>query len=883
MKNSKFFTLSLAAALFSSSALAVSNEGISFDNRLVDAVNSNNFNIVDAILSTGENPNQVGKFETSALHRAAVNGNLEIAKLLIENGADVNIRDYGGASPLHVAARVGEIEFAKILIQNNADINSYDAQGFTPLHRAVVNKQAPISIFFIKAGAEVNTANNEGNTPIIDAVRNSDKAVLRELIIAGGDKGIRNNNGKDAIDFAIEEGNPEIDFLLSATASELVASDNSIPSFLKKEAKVSSQNNSFKQVFNDVVKVPTETIEAEDIQVLAPVKQVKQNVNNKKDFIAEEPLEIENNINLSANNNSSDNLPASMRNKVAVKVETKKIEPKKNIKTLDIKPKSIENKISNSINEKAAENNIIPANTKPVLEQTLPVFKEIEPVKEERKTEQKVERENKIKETKKVEKVKTVQQEIKNDIKPIALPKMQFIDIPMQIEEEANNKNILNFKSSEELANKDSQKENVIKLPKLEAAKQDIKIEKPKLKEAEAEKPIGKILPKKLEASDLGKIAPAAEIPASMRNKKPEILKAETKPAMPEKLALSKGLNIELPKDNFAPKASNATFPVVGLQVISINNYSENNTIEKISPEPQNIAKKPVIPNNVNNKSEALPTKIDDKYLNEVDSILNSANNFSTQLVDVNFEMVSQEKNLPASLMIKNFNENKITVVDEKPVSILKTQEEIEVAENILPENEAVEVVKQEEDFETSKPVTSNYDSYRASLVSNIKEFYNSNGKIRNTYSLENLEREREKTLGLSLREEQNFASENNQIFPATDVVAAPAAVVETENLANLSLNNMLEEVSVEAKKALGFSFTEKGFFAVIGSFESTNEAKNYMLEATNNFSEEIKFSVEKDSISNKYLVKIGAVENEDNAKKLCELFSSSNLTCDIN
>lgn len=862
MKKTKLLTISLAAALYSSAAVAQYNENISFDNRLVDAVNSNNINIVEAILSTGENPNQAGKFETSPLHRAAVNGNIEIAKLLIENGADVNIQDYGGASPLHVAARVGEIEFAKILIQNNADINGYDAQGFTPLHRAVVNKQVPISIFFIKAGADVNTANNDGNTPIIDAVRNSQPSILRELIIAGADKSARNNNGQDAIDFAIKEGNPEIDFLLSADVKELVASDNSIPSFLKKEAKISPQNNGFKQVFDDTVKVPTENVVAEDIQSLAPIVA---------------PQKIKNTINLDKNISLSE-LPASMQNRVAKKIEDIKPQNFNPIKLQAVKekPKSLDNKkVDKPAEASKPEAKNIPEKTKPVLTETKPVEDFFTPKKDKPKLKTKQKVKEKIESNQNKEDKKDKETKIQNDIKPIALPKLQFIDIPMQIEEDISKNNSLSFDSSNEI-NKEKN-EDIIKLPSLKAAEQI----KPKLQKKLEEKKIieAKALEnkvEKLEPSILANISPASEIPASMKNRKPTFVKSE-----PEKQLNNIIPNKVINSQNSEAESTILTFPVNSLQIISLN--GDNSLVGKVKKGNSKAITR-TNADEVTSKIEQPKTEqkvaIDLEYLKEVDDLLNSANaNFSTQLVDVNFEMVEPEVKMPASLQIKEIIENKVS---SKKTQILETkifdkkEDKSEVSE--LKNQPTIE--KTSENLKTL--VTNDYDSYRSSLVSNIKEFYNSDNRFRNNYSLTALEQERERTLGIKMQNQESFAPQNDNSFLQSDVVAAPANIVETEDLASISLDDE-PQIIISAKKALGFNFSDSGHFAVIGSFENENEASNYIKKAAEDFSDEIKFTIEKDSISNKYLLKIGAVEEKDNAQKLCELFSSTNLTCDIN
>ncbi len=235
--------------VLATSAVAFSpdDSDFSFGNRLVDAVNTNNVDIVKAMLMQGEDPNQPGKFETSALHRAAFNDNPELVTLLLANGADVNIRDYGGASPLHIAARQGSTTVATTLLRKGANINAKDNQGYTPLHRAISNNKTEVSLMLISSGANVNTENKEGNTPLIDAVRVSNPVLVKELIVKGANRNVKNGKGLDALDYAMKMRNPAVDSILSKSLAELQGREDSndntsygapkpLPDFLKTEA-----------------------------------------------------------------------------------------------------------------------------------------------------------------------------------------------------------------------------------------------------------------------------------------------------------------------------------------------------------------------------------------------------------------------------------------------------------------------------------------------------------------------------------------------------------------------------------------------------------------------------------------------------------------------
>ncbi len=74
------------------------------DEQLYDAVAKNNINEVNFWLKESANPNsKPGPHETSPLHCAAQNNNLDIVKILVGKGANVRIKNRSGLTPLHYA------------------------------------------------------------------------------------------------------------------------------------------------------------------------------------------------------------------------------------------------------------------------------------------------------------------------------------------------------------------------------------------------------------------------------------------------------------------------------------------------------------------------------------------------------------------------------------------------------------------------------------------------------------------------------------------------------------------------------------------------------------------------------------------------------------
>lgn len=91
--------------------------------------------IVRVLLRHRANPNASSQngYHVFPLHAALSNGqNNNIAKMLIEAGAAVNVLQASNTSPLHLAAQQGNIDMIIILLENGADIAIQNDLGQTP-------------------------------------------------------------------------------------------------------------------------------------------------------------------------------------------------------------------------------------------------------------------------------------------------------------------------------------------------------------------------------------------------------------------------------------------------------------------------------------------------------------------------------------------------------------------------------------------------------------------------------------------------------------------------------------------------------------------------------------------------------------------------------
>lgn len=76
--------------------------------------------------------NNDAPFGLHALHRAAIDNNVDILQLLLDHGALTNVRTVKDWTPLHCAARYGHVEIARRLMHAGADSRALNSKGQTP-------------------------------------------------------------------------------------------------------------------------------------------------------------------------------------------------------------------------------------------------------------------------------------------------------------------------------------------------------------------------------------------------------------------------------------------------------------------------------------------------------------------------------------------------------------------------------------------------------------------------------------------------------------------------------------------------------------------------------------------------------------------------------
>lgn len=147
---------------------------------LLNAVNTNNYYMVEVLLDKDALINLADREGSSPLHVAIIDGDLKMCNLLVKHGANVNATNRKGEIPLHVSASHGDIKGVQFMLEHGADIDKESDCG-TPLYQAISNGYLDIVGYLIAEGADFDEMDPDGGT-VDDAL-----AHLQEHIAEAGE------------------------------------------------------------------------------------------------------------------------------------------------------------------------------------------------------------------------------------------------------------------------------------------------------------------------------------------------------------------------------------------------------------------------------------------------------------------------------------------------------------------------------------------------------------------------------------------------------------------------------------------------------------------------------------------------------------------------
>lgn len=145
----------------------------------------------------------------TALHHAVNNGHYKITEKLILAGADVDAMNDSMATPLHAAAAVGDTDLIKLLLQNHARLECVDCNQQTPLHRASYHNQAEAISVLLDAGANIEKRDKDSFTPLLMAASCGQATAVQMLLERGADLEAVDKEDKTSVFWCAEQGNLE--------------------------------------------------------------------------------------------------------------------------------------------------------------------------------------------------------------------------------------------------------------------------------------------------------------------------------------------------------------------------------------------------------------------------------------------------------------------------------------------------------------------------------------------------------------------------------------------------------------------------------------------------------------------------------------------------
>jgi uncharacterized protein len=159
------------------------------DASVADAAMNGDTTTIRSLIKEGADVNSAQGDGTTALHWAALKGNVELASMLLYAGASPRATTrLGGYTPLLMASKNGDAAMVDVLLSNGADANDKTTTGVTPLMFAAASGHADAVEALLDKGADVNAKESAKNeTALTFAAAYGRVDVIRLLTSRGAD------------------------------------------------------------------------------------------------------------------------------------------------------------------------------------------------------------------------------------------------------------------------------------------------------------------------------------------------------------------------------------------------------------------------------------------------------------------------------------------------------------------------------------------------------------------------------------------------------------------------------------------------------------------------------------------------------------------------
>lgn len=147
------------------------------------ACERSHIDIAEALLELGANPNGMLEGETSTLHLAIQENDVDFISLLLDHGVDANIKGYHDETPLYDACKSGNYEIVEMLLDDDdVNIDDVNADRETALHAAARDGDYDMVELLLEHDANVQMLNDDRLSPY-DVTKNRG---IRRLLLDHG-------------------------------------------------------------------------------------------------------------------------------------------------------------------------------------------------------------------------------------------------------------------------------------------------------------------------------------------------------------------------------------------------------------------------------------------------------------------------------------------------------------------------------------------------------------------------------------------------------------------------------------------------------------------------------------------------------------------------
>lgn len=170
--------------------------------------------VAGAVLAVGMSAWLAAATQNAPVAEAAMNRDQAAVKALIKDAADVNAAQGDGMTALHWAAMHGDLELAQMLIYAGANVKASTRIGaYTPLYLASQQGSAGVIEALIKAGSDPKAGTTNETTPLMVAAQAGKTEAVKALIDGGADV-----NAKDGV-----RGQTPLMYAAAANRADVVA------------------------------------------------------------------------------------------------------------------------------------------------------------------------------------------------------------------------------------------------------------------------------------------------------------------------------------------------------------------------------------------------------------------------------------------------------------------------------------------------------------------------------------------------------------------------------------------------------------------------------------------------------------------------------------